>query len=136
MKRSMIISALTVIASLIAVSKDSCHQQLTQPRHFMKIVVDRIDNNNSDHVSRVSCTVLGVPHTSSRVDSVTAVIGGRVSKATDIDGIDFGRYFQWEDEGAVPVDVDIIHTRSFTANDSIRFHTVHGVYASPLKKKK
>ena len=135
MKRSLIITILTVIAALMAVSKDTCHQQLTQPRHFMKIVVDRIDNNNSDHVSRVSCTVIGVPHTSSRVDSVTAVIKGRVYRSTDIDGIDFGRYFQWEEEGAIPVDVDIVHTRIFSPNDSIRFHTVHGTYASPLKKK-
>ncbi len=135
MKRSLIIPILTVMASLMAVSKDTCHQQLTQPRHFMKIEVDRIDNNNSDHVSRVSCTIIGVPHTSSRVDSVTAVIKGRVYKSTDIDGIDFGRYFQWEEEGAIPVDVDIVHTRTFSTNDSIRFHTVHGTYASPLKKK-
>lgn len=135
MKRSLIIPILAVMASLMAVSKDTCHQQLTQPRHFMKIEVDRIDNNNSDHVSRVSCTIIGVPHTSSRVDSVTAVIKGRVYKSTDIDGIDFGRYFQWEEEGAIPVDVDIVHTRTFSTNDSIRFHTVHGTYASPLKKK-
>ena len=135
MKRSLIIPILTVMASLMAVSKDTCHQQLTQPRHFMKIVIDRIDNNNSDYVSRVSCTIIGVPHTSSRVDSVTAVIKGRVYRSTDIDGIDFGRYFQWEEEGAIPVDVDIVHTRTFSPNDSIRFHTVHGTYASPLKKK-
>ena len=135
MKRSLIIPILTVMASLMAVSKDTCHQQLTQPRHFMKIEIDRNDNNNTDYVSRVCCIIIGLPHTSSRVDSVTAVIKGSVYRSTDIDGIDFGRYFQWEEEGAIPVDVDIVHTRTFSPNDSIRFHTVHGTYASPLKKK-
>ncbi len=134
MKR-YIISVVTLMISMVPFAKDNCQYQFTRPRHFMKVVVDRIDNSNSDHVSRVSCTLVGVPHTSSRVDSVTAVIKGRVVKATDIDGIDFGRYFQWEDEGAVPVDVDIQHTRVFSPNDSVRFHTVHGVYTSPLKKK-
>ena len=102
----------------------------------MQVTVDKIDNTNSDGVSRVSCTLWGVPHTSSRIDSVTAVIKGRTYKATDIDGVDFGRYFQWEDEKDLPVEVDIKRHTQFGTTDTIKFHTVHGVYTAPLNRKK
>ncbi|MCM1449930.1 MAG: hypothetical protein NC082_06280 [Clostridiales bacterium] len=105
----------------------------SQPRHHMKVVVEKVDNNNSDGVSRVSCTLMSIPHTSSRVDSVTALIDRHVYKATDIDGVDFERYFQWEDDGAVPVEVDLKRTLKFNEGDSIIFHTVHGVFSAPLK---
>ncbi len=104
------------------------------PRHAMTVRVDQIDNTNSDGVSRVACVLLGIPHTSSRVDSVTAVIGNKTVKATDIDGVDFGRYFQWEDDSALPVEVDIERHARFNKGDSIKFHTVHGVYTAPLKR--
>ena len=119
----------------MAQSGYTCGPADNKPRHYMKVTVEKVDNANSDGVSRVSCSLIGVPHTSSRVDSVTAVIGGRTIKATDIDGVDFMRYFQWEDEGVVTVDVDLAKTRSFLSGDSIKFHTVHGTYTAPLTKK-
>jgi len=131
MKKSIVFSMLIMALTVIAQSKGTVNN--TKPSHFMKVKVDKIDNSNSDCVSRVRCTLTGIPHTSSRIDSVTATVGGQILKATDIDGVDFGRYFQWEDEGAVHVDVDLNLTRSFTTLDTIRFHTIHGVYSVPFK---
>lgn len=108
----------------------------SRPRHYMRVTVDKVDNTNTDGVSRVSCSLVGIPHTSSRIDSVTAVIGNKIYKASDIDGVDFERYFQWEDEGVVPVDVDLKRTLTFNPGDSIVFHTVHGKYAAPFKTKR
>lgn len=130
-----IIAIAAVSVMSFAQSSFTCGPDGNRPRHYMKVTVDKIDNINSDGVSRVSCTLAGVPHTSSRIDSVTAIISGRTVRAVDIDGVDFMRYFQWEDEGVVPVDVDLERTSTFSPGDSIMFHTVHGVYAAPLKKK-
>lgn len=133
MKGLLTLAIVAVSLCSVAQTNVKCGSADTKPRHYMKVTVDKIDNSNSDGVSRVSCTLVGVPHTSSRIDSVTAVVAGKRVKATDIDGVDFNRYFQWEDEGAIPVDVDIAKSMKFTKNDTIKFHTVHGVYAAPLK---
>lgn len=115
---------------------ENCGPKQQNRRHIMQVTVDKIDNNNSDGVSRVNCTLWGVPHTSSRIDSVTAVVNGRTYKATDIDGVDFGRYFQWEDDRDLPVEVDIKRHSAFSKTDSIYFHTVHGIYSAPLNNRK
>ena len=132
--------ALAVVAALTLQAQSAA--AICGPRpdnkqnHVMQVTVDKIDNTNSDGVSRVACTLWGVPHTSSRIDSVTAVINGVVFKATDIDGVDFGRYFQWEDEQDLPVEVDLKRHTRFSPTDTIKFHTVHGVYTAPLNTKK
>lgn len=119
--------------SVTALAQTVMPCRMIQPkRHNITIEVTGCDNTNSDHVSRVGCNIISVPHTSTRVDSVTAVIAGHCFKADDIDGIDFQRYFQWEDEPKVYVEVDLPYTRKFQATDSVYFHTVHGVFSASL----
>lgn len=129
--------SLIVFIAFISVSacvaQRNCSPNRGNQRHFMQVKIDKVDNTNSDGVSRVSCSLVGIPHTSSRVDSVVATVGGKRLKSNDIDGIDFGRYFQWEDEGVIPVDVDIKKVRIFNNGDSLRFYTVYGVFAAPFK---
>ncbi len=134
--KHILITIFTAISLQVFATTYNCGQRPQNQRHIMQVTVDKIDNTNSDGVSRVSCTLWGVPHTSSRIDSVTAVIKGRTYKATDIDGVDFGRYFQWEDEKDFPVEVDIKRHTQFGATDTIKFHTVHGVYTAPLNNSK
>lgn len=47
----------------------------------------------------------GTPHTSHRIDSVSVEYPVRKA-ASDIDGVDMKRWFQWEDDGAIPVEID------------------------------
>lgn len=58
-------------------------------------------------LTRVYCTITGIPHTSHRFDAITLTPqGGRPQKAIDIDGIDMKRYFQMEDEGTIDLEID------------------------------
>lgn len=67
--------------------------------------VDSIDYRKD--LTRVYGTLLGRPHTSARLDGVVMIVGGAPAKeCTDIDGVDFNRYFQWEDDGAINVELD------------------------------
>ena len=95
----------------------------------MTVMVDKVDNENSDEVTRVTCALLSTPHTSSRIDSIALVRpGGKRFMATDIDGVDFRRYFQWEDESYLMVEVDFpLQSKAFSKRDTLEFYTVHGV---------
>lgn len=64
------------------------------------LTVSGIDFRND--LTRVSCTIAGRPNTSSRISSAT--LDGH--PATDIDGIDLGRYFQFEESGLIDLEID------------------------------
>lgn len=55
-------------------------------------------------LTRVYGKLIGIPHTSHRIDAVKLQSG--VISATDIDGVDFKRWFQWEDDGEIAVEID------------------------------
>lgn len=58
-------------------------------------------------VTRLYGKLKGMPHTSSRIDSLTMTLsGGNKTASTDIDGVDMRRWFQWEDDGLIPVEID------------------------------
>lgn len=64
------------------------------------LTVKKIDYRKD--LTRVYCTISGQPNTSSRITAIT--FGGK--KATDIDGVDFDRYFQFEDSGSIDLEID------------------------------
>lgn len=64
------------------------------------LTVKEIDFRND--LTRVRCTISGRPNTSSRISGVT--LDGH--PATDIDGIDLGRYFQFEESGLIDLEID------------------------------
>lgn len=137
MNKSLITIILSICATLF-LDAYTCHQgsvaeQTSTSRHYMKLSVGKASTDNSDNVLRIPCVLIGVPHTSSRVDSIKATVGGKIYKATDIDGIDFNRYFQWEDE-AINIEIDFPIKKLPAMQDSIYFYTVHGLYKSPLKR--
>ena len=59
-----------------------------------------------DGIVRIKGKLVGRPHTSDRIDGASLTINGRKYAATDIDGVDFERYFQWEDDGVIPIEID------------------------------
>lgn len=67
-----------------------------------ELVCDSIDFRSD--LTRVYGRLIGTPHTSHRIDGVKMTPGGVY--ATDIDGVDFKRYFQWEDDGEIAVEID------------------------------
>ncbi|MCM1518063.1 MAG: hypothetical protein NC117_05420 [Pseudoflavonifractor sp.] len=70
----------------------------------VEFAVDNIDYRQD--LTRVYGRLLGRPHTSCRVDNITLSSGEVDYTATDIDGIDFKRWFQWEDDGSIAVEID------------------------------
>lgn len=70
----------------------------------LSFVVDSIDFRQD--LTRLYGRVLGRPHTSQRIDGIKMNTQSSSCEATDIDGVDFKRWFQWEDDGVIPVEVD------------------------------
>ena len=75
---------------------------------------------------RVYGRLTGTPHTSSRIDRVSLVIDGATLESTDIDGVDFGRYFQWEDDGVINIELDFPAVRKFPSSGRIVMTTPRG----------
>lgn len=82
---------------------------------------------------RITVCVVGIPHTSQRIDGVDLVIGPKVVKATDIDGVDFERYFQFEDEGVVMLEIDFPFKGVIPKTARLLFHTVKGDVSCPAR---
>lgn len=70
----------------------------------LELRVDKVDFRSD--LTRVYARLVGRPNTSQRIDGIKLVAGGRTYSATDIDGVDFKRWFQWEAEGA-PIEIEI-----------------------------
>ncbi len=72
----------------------------------MELKVDSIDFRKD--LTRVYGKLIGTPHTSSRIDAIH-LSGDMLPKgatSNDIDGIDFKRWFQWEDSGSIYLEID------------------------------
>ncbi len=71
----------------------------------LTFTVDSVDCRKD--LTRVYGHLEGRPHTSARIDAVTLVTDkSPLRECTDIDGVDFNRYFQWEDDGRIGVELD------------------------------
>ncbi len=91
-----------------------------------------------DKLIRVKGTLIGDPHTSHRINAARLLAGNQSYVAIDIDGIDFERYFQWEDEGTIPLEIDFAIPEGakmpeLGKSSSIIFSTVHGDYIFDCK---
>ena len=82
--------------------------------------VDKINNSTRDGVTRISCTL---------------IVDGEAFGSLDIDGVDFQRYFQWEESGQIPVEIDFPRRTAFKPEDKIVFHTVAGDVSTRLGDK-
>lgn len=103
------------------------------PQKF-DIKVTGVNNTNHDGVTRLQCEIVGFPHTSQRIDGAFLKHNGKQLQATDIDGVDFNRYFQWEDDGVVTLEIDFPLTKNLSPADSLIFQTVNGRFGAPLGK--
>lgn len=88
----------------------------------------------TDNGVRISLCLVGIPHTSQRIDGVDLIIGQKLVKAVDIDGIDFERYFQFEDSGVQTIEVDFPFSGTIPKTAKLVFHTVNGDITSPARQ--
>lgn len=93
--------------------------------------VDSIDYRSD--LTRVYGKVKGRPHTSNRIDLVQLIGTGASASSTDIDGVDFRRYFQWEDDGMISVEIDFPVVKE-SQGVQLLFTTAHGQSTTTAKK--
>lgn len=99
----------------------------------LTVTVDSIDFRTD--LTRVYGKLVGRPHTSHRVDEATLLTGKTSFKADDIDGVDFKRYFQWEDEGEILIEIDFPKMKRFNAAQLILV-TPRGESVTSVKTRK
>lgn len=104
LRRGLCVAMVLMVSLTLAVMAQRLPAQPTGNGEALTLVVDRMDYRSD--LTRLYGRLVGRPHTSCRVDAVSLTAGKRVYTATDIDGVDFKRWFQWEDEGEIPVEID------------------------------
>lgn len=112
-------------------TQDVC-AQVNQLDAEINIIPDK--NVKTDDGIRITLCLVGIPHTSQRIDSIDLVVGDKVIAATDIDGVDFERYFQFEDEGVQTIEVDFPFKGTLPKNATLIFHTVKGDIEAPARQ--
>lgn len=107
MKRRLFLSVVAMLAMLSAFAVKLAGYSSTPLKStgFISFRVTAVDFRND--LTRVYGQFVGKPHTSERVDELLLVSPeGKQYKATDIDGVDMNRWFQWEDDGVIEVEID------------------------------
>lgn len=106
--------------------------QVNQLDSEINIIPDKV--TPTDTGIRISLCIIGIPHTSQRIDGIDLKVGSKLIKATDIDPIDFERYFQFEDEGVITIEVDFPYSGKLPRTSTLTFHTVKGDIKAPARQ--
>lgn len=122
---------LTAAAS-VPLSVHEASAQVNQLDAEINIIPDK--TVKTDDGIRISLCVVGIPHTSQRIDGIDLVIGSKLVKAVDIDGVDFERYFQFEDSGVQTIEVDFPFSGTLPKTAKLIFHTAHGDITAPARQ--
>lgn len=102
---AMILSAAALVscASARTVKDYTTSGQPTANR--LILTVDSIDFRKD--LTRMYGKITGRPNTSDRFDRITLVKpDGVMVESTDIDGVDMERWFQWEEDGRINLEID------------------------------
>ncbi len=133
MKRLIISIFFLSLAAFIAINAKVVRNYSSHSDGKLTFTVDSIDYRQN--LTRIYGHLLGKPHTSNRIDGVI-ITGTSVSyTSSDIDGIDFRRYFQWEDDGSIPVELDFPVMKRLESARLI-FETPHGQSTTTVVKVK
>ncbi len=131
MKALKTIKNIMVAAVVAAASALGMAAQQT-PNPGFNVIPDK--SIATDDGVRITLCLVGIPSTSQRIDGIDLVEGTKVIPATDIDGIDFKRYFQFEDEGVQVVEVDFPFKGALTNTSTLVFHTDKGDIKAAAKQ--
>lgn len=102
----------------------------------ISVAIDSIMSR--DDVSRVYATLHGPTNHSGRIDSAQAIIGTKSIEATDIDGVDFNRWFQWDDTATIVLEIDFPASTKLAQrkNWTLRIVTNRGILTTVVTNKK
>ncbi|MCM1138864.1 MAG: hypothetical protein NC311_07155 [Muribaculaceae bacterium] len=116
-------TAIIATLTLMLVDAEILRDYESQSNGNLSFSVDSIDYRPD--LTRVYGKLQGRPHTSNRIDDVKVIKNTESYSSTDIDGVDFRRYFQWEDDGVIPIEIDFPAMKSGQGVQLI-FNTPYG----------
>lgn len=119
-----------IVAVSVANARVERNYRNTAAEHI-NLVVDSIDFR--DDLTRLYGRLIGRPHTSQKIVKMEMRLSSGTFEATDIDGIDFNRWFQWEDDGTIPVEIDF-KAMSPVKSGTLIMETARGVDTSNFSK--
>lgn len=131
MKR-LILSSAILAAISFCLSAKVVKDYASASDNALSFSVDSIDYRSD--LIRIYGKLIGKPHTSNRIDEVSLTGKSVAVTSTDIDGVDFQRYFQWEDNGMIPVEIDFPAIKPLN-EAQILFMTAHGPSTTTVKRK-
>lgn len=110
------------------------HAAVTDAREgaggVLSLAIDSIDFRTD--LTRVYGRIYGRPNTSQRIDAATLTVGRRSVSWTDVDGIEMKHYFQFEEDGMLPLEIDFPAVGA-SRKCSLTFVTSLGNYTYSLK---
>lgn len=119
-----------VIAVSVANARVEKNYKNTAADHI-NLIIDSIDFR--EDLTRLYGRMIGVPHTSQKINRMEMKVGSSVFNAEDIDGVDFERWFQWEDDGVISIEVDFKAMQPVKSGTLI-IETARGVDSSRFSK--
>lgn len=123
MKRFFLSTFILSLAAFTTINAKVVRNYSSQSNGNLTFAVDSIDYRKD--LTRVYGRLLGRPHTSNRIDGIVFMGTGISLTSTDIDGVDFRRYFQWEEDKTIPVEIDFPAMKSHKSARLI-FDTPYG----------
>ncbi|MDY3858150.1 MAG: hypothetical protein ACI30D_07555 [Muribaculaceae bacterium] len=132
MKALRLAAILMLAGGAAMVAPQAAQAQVNQLDAEINIIPDKVTKTTNG--IRISLCLVGIPGTSQRIDSVDLVVGPKVIKATDIDGVDFERHFQFEDTGVQVIELDFPYTGPLSNKNRLVFHTEKGDVSAPAKQ--
>ena len=103
--RLIIAALLTGVALTAPAETRDVRRATSRSTGALTLLADSIDFRSD--LTRIYGRLSGVPHTAGRIDMLMMQApGGEPRQFTDIDGVDAERWFQWEDDGVIAVEID------------------------------
>ena len=132
MKALRFAAIMLLAGGAMAVAPQAAHAQVNQLDAEINISPDKV--TPIDNGVRLQIVLMGIPGTSQRIDGIDLNIGSKLIKATDIDGVDFERHFQFEDTGVQVIEVDFPFKGTLPRTATLTFHTEKGDITAPARQ--
>lgn len=99
------VCAIMAVSGAVCAHADDVRLSSATSTGSLTFLADSVDFRPD--LTRVYGRLSGRPHTSNRIDFIyVRPAQGTQAESTDIDGVDMKRWFQWEDDGIIPVEID------------------------------
>lgn len=132
MKAFRLATILLLAGGAFVAAPQQMSAQVNQLDAEFNVIPDKV--TPTDEGIRISVCLVGIPSTAQRIDGVDLTVGKKVIKATDIDGVDFERSFQFEETGVMVIELDFPFSGKLPKTATLTFHTANGDVEAPARQ--